>query len=151
MWSCGAAIGDDSYVTFKIKELEGKLCGSGTDTDKGTVFTFASELAAANPHAAHAAIQYSPQARVNWVMGVHLPEETKPLAAAIDRTLRACYAICLGAGPLDPNGFSESQEDRAYVRDRFIHPARPGGGGFRPTVERAQFLNTPSNVAHKSW
>ena len=80
-------------------------------------------------------------------MGVHLPEETRSLAAAVDRTLRACYALCFGADPLDPNGLSESQEDRAFVRDRFALPVRLGGGGFRPKVERALFLNTPNNVA----
>ena len=80
-------------------------------------------------------------------MGVHLPEKNKTLAAVVDRTLRACYALCFGADPLDPNGLSESQEDRAFVRDRFALPVRLGGGGFRPTVERALFLNTPNNVA----
>ena len=129
-------------VTLKPKELEGKLCGSGTDVDKGKRFTTASELAAADPLAAHAAIRYSPQARVDWVMGVHFPEGTTPLAAAVDRTVRACYAPCLGAGPLDPNGLSESQEDQAFVRDHFVLPVRLRGGGFRPTVERTQFLNT---------
>ena len=34
VWSCGAAIGDDSYATLKLKELKGKLCGSGTYADK---------------------------------------------------------------------------------------------------------------------
>ena len=132
---------------IKLKELEGKLCGSGTDADKGKPFIIASALAAADQHAAHALIQYSLQARVDCAMGVHLPEETKPLAAAVDPTLRACYAPCLWADPLDPNGFSESQEARAFVRDRFLLPVRQGGGGFRPTVERAQFLNTLNNAA----
>ena len=31
--------------------------------------------------------------------------------------------------------------------DRFAIPVRLGGGGFRPEVERALFLNTPNNVA----
>ena len=72
--TCGAAIGDDAYVTFKPKELEVKLCGSGTDADKGKLLTIASELAAVDPNAAHAAIQYSLQARLDWDMGVNLPE-----------------------------------------------------------------------------
>ena len=80
-------------------------------------------------------------------MGVHLPEVIKPLAAAVDRTLSACHALCFGAGPLDPIGLSKSQEDRAFVRNRFVLPVRLGGGGFRPTAERAKFLNAPSNVA----
>ena len=33
------------------------------------------------------------------------------------------------------------------MRGRFVLPVRPGGCGFRPTVERAQFLDTPNNVA----
>ena len=33
VWRCGAAIGDDAYVAFKLKELEVELCGSGTDAD----------------------------------------------------------------------------------------------------------------------
>ena len=37
-----------------------------------------------------------------------------------------------------------------FVRDRFVLPARSGGGDFRPTVERAQFLNTSNNVAPQS-
>ena len=109
---------------MKPKELEAQLCGSGTDADKGRLFTSASELASADPRVAQVAIYYSPQARVDCVMGVRLPEETRPLAAAVDRTLRECYAPCLGAGPLEPNGLSELQEDRAFVHDRFVLPAR---------------------------
>ena len=85
MWSCGAAIGEDAYVTFKLMELEGKLFGSNTDTDKGKHFTIVSERAAADPHATQATTQYSLHSRVDWVMGVHLPEKN-----AVDRTLRAC-------------------------------------------------------------
>ena len=33
------------------------------------------------------------------------------------------------------------------MRDRSVLPVRLGGGGFRPKVERAQFPNTPNNVA----
>ena len=47
------------YITFELKELEIELCGSGADADKGKLFTTASELAAADPHTARAAIQYS--------------------------------------------------------------------------------------------
>ena len=96
MWTCGAAIGDDSDITFKLKEPEDKPRGSGADADKGVLFTIASELAAADPQAAYAAIKYSLQTRVDWAMGAHLPEETKPLAAAFDRPLRASYVLCLG-------------------------------------------------------
>ena len=33
------------------------------------------------------------------------------------------------------------------MHDRFALPVRLGGGGFRPTAERALFLNTLNNVA----
>ena len=55
-WSCGAAIGDGAYAPFKPKELEAKYYGSEANADKGKPFTIASELATADPHAAHAAI-----------------------------------------------------------------------------------------------
>ena len=66
----------------------------------------------------------------------------KPLAVAIDRTLCARCTLCLGAEPLDPNGLSESQEDRAFVCDRFELSVRFEGGCFPSAVGRAQFLNT---------
>ena len=56
VWSCGAAIGDDSYVTFKPKELKVKLWGLGADADKSKLLAIASELVAADPQAACAAI-----------------------------------------------------------------------------------------------
>ena len=56
-------------------------------------------------------------------------------------------SLCLEAVPLDPTGLSEPQEDRAFVRDRFVISVRLGCGGFRPPVERVQFPNTPSNEA----
>ena len=36
------------------------------------------------------------------------------------------------------------------MRDRFVLPVKLRGGGFRPALERAQFLNTASNVAPQS-
>ena len=58
---------------------------TSTDTDKGKHFTIVSERAAADPHATQATTQYSLHSRVDWVMGVHLPEKN-----AVDLTLRAC-------------------------------------------------------------
>ena len=54
----------------------------------------------------------------------------------------------LRGGPsLDQNRLSESQENRAFVREGFVLPVRLGGGGFRLTVERALFPNTLKHVA----
>ena len=111
MWSCGTTTGEAAYAALKTKKLEAKHYGSDANADKGRHSIIASELAAADPHAAHAAIYYSPQARVDWAISAHLSEETKPLAAAVDRAPRACYVPCLGAGPLDPSGLSQSQGD----------------------------------------
>ena len=84
---------------------------------------------------------------MDWVKCVNLPEETILLAAAVDRALRACSDLFFGAGPLDPNGLSESQEDRAFVRDRFVLPVRSEGSGFRLTVKRAHFPSALMNFA----
>ena len=102
VWTCGAAIGDDAYVAFNFKELEGKYFGSETDANKGELLTIDSELAVVDPHAAHAAIQYTPLTRVDWVMRVHLPEETKSLARGRRPHTPRVLRLCLGAGPLDP-------------------------------------------------
>ena len=132
-----AAIGDDAYVTLKLKELEVKLCGSGTDTDKGELLTIASELAAADPHAAHAAIQYSLQARVDWVMGVHLPEDTKTPGRGRRPHPPRILRPLLRGGPSRP-------EQALGVTGRWFFRARPlctpGQAGRRwlPTNSRAR-------------
>ena len=57
-----------------------RLCGQGDS--EGALLTVATELADADPHAAHSAILYSLQARVDYLLGTHLPEQTCELAEA---------------------------------------------------------------------
>ena len=80
-------------------------------------------------------------------MSVHLHEETNCRAKSVDQALRRCYGLCLGVDPLDPDGHSEGQDDPSFVRDLFSLKVAQGGGGFRPTARRAQFLNTLNTVA----
>ena len=86
MWICGAALGSEGYVKAKLKAVQDRLCGQGDS--EGALLTVATELADADPHAAHSAILYSLQARVDYLLGTHLPEQTCELAEAVDATLR---------------------------------------------------------------
>ena len=145
VWTCGAAIGSDLYVSKKLKELEDKLCG--TSTTEGTLVKTAKALADVDPHVAFTATNSSQQSRVDYVMSVHHPDETRSIAKRIDETLRKCYALSLGIDALDPNGHSPNQADPSFVHDLFTAKTRHGGAGYRPTEVRAQFLNTFNKVA----
>ena len=99
-------------------------------------------LAERSAHCAHTAIFYSLQSRVDYILSVHLPSQTRRLAAAVDEALREAYARALGADILNPEGDFPEQPDPTFTRDRFSLKHSQGGGGFRPTVERIPFLNS---------
>ena len=107
----------------------------------------AKALADVDPHVAFTATNSSQQSRVDYVMSVHHPDETRSIAKRIDETLRKCYALSLGIDALDPNGHSPNQADPSFVHDLFTAKTRHGGAGYRPTEVRAQFLNTFNKVA----
>ena len=52
----------------KLKAVQDRLCGQGDS--EGALLTVATELADADPHAAHSVILYSLQARVDYFLGV---------------------------------------------------------------------------------
>ena len=68
------------------------------------------------------------------------------MANAIDQTLRKCYASSLCADFLNPDGHQAYRHDPPFVHDLFSLKTKRGGGGYRPTVQRAQYLNTVNNV-----
>ena len=156
VWICGAAIGDDEYVAAKLKEIQDELCGpedvTQTDGDGGSLGVLQNlslGLANEDPHAAHSAVLYSLQNRIDWILSVHLPSETRGLARAVDMSIRKSYAHCFGWDPFDPDSmpYDAPLLDPSFVADRFIQKTRNGGGGFRPTEKRALFLNTFNTVA----
>ena len=92
-------------------------------------------------------IQYSLQARADYLLATHLPSRTRKLAAAVDKSLRKAYEFCFGGDLLDSGGQWDLQEDPAFVAGLFKLKPSKGGVGFRPTIDRAPYLNTLHNIA----
>ena len=86
------------------------------------------ELSDADPHAAHSAIHYSLQSRVDYLPETHLPDQTRDLAKAVDAVLRKCYLVCFGTDLLESKGQSWSlyQDGPSFVRDLFRLKIRSG-------------------------
>ena len=114
-WICGAALGSEGYIKAKLKEVQIRLCGQ-EDSD-GAFLTTLKELSDADPHAAHSAIHYSLQSRVDYLLETHLPDHTRDLAEAVDAVLRKCYLVCFGTDLLESEGQSGSlyQDDPSFV------------------------------------
>ena len=152
VWICGAPIGSAGFIAIRLNRIRVRLCGSDTDgenTDQGELLSLISTLAAEDPHVAHTAIHYSVQNRVDFILQTNLPEETRTLAQAVDKTIERCYELAFGADLLDPGGPSDPNfsADPTFVRDLFTQKVKAGGGGYRVTAERAPFLNSLNLVA----
>jgi hypothetical protein len=90
VWICGAPIGSAGFIAIRLNRIRVRLCGSDTDgenTDQGELLSLISTLAAEDPHVAHTAIHYSVQNRVDFILQTNLPEETRTLAQAVDKSL----------------------------------------------------------------
>jgi len=139
-------VGDDAYVQDFPLQKERELCGDPESGDVGTIARVTSALAERITHCEHTAIFYSPQSRVDYVLSVHLPSQTRRLAAAVDEALREVYARALGTDILNPEGDFPKQPDPTFTRDRFSLKHSQGGGDFRPAVKRIPFLNSLFSV-----
>ena len=94
------------------------LCGDSEPGNVGTTARVAASLEERSAHCAHTAISYLLQSRVDYVLSVHLPSQTRRLAAAVDGALREAYAQALGADILNPGGDFPKQLDPASPRVR---------------------------------
>ena len=81
-----------------------------------------------------------------FLLGTHLPSETRTLAAKVDDFLRKAYARCFGANLLYADGTWERQEDPAFYRDLIGLKASAGRVGYRSLTCRAAFINVLTNV-----
>ena len=77
--SCGAAIGGDEYATSKPKELEAKLCGSGTERIR-QAFHHHLGTGSRRPTRGSRCDKILAPGPSGLIMGVLLPEETKHTA-----------------------------------------------------------------------
>ena len=65
-------------------------------------------FAGESAHCASTAIYYSPQCRAEYLLGTHLPSETRALATKVDKALRKAYAQCFGTDLLKSEGTWEN-------------------------------------------
>ena len=79
---------------------------------------------------------------MDYVPSVHLPSQTRRLAAAVDEALREAYARALGADILNPKRDFPEQLDPTPTRDCISLKHSLGGGGFRLKAEHIPFLNS---------
>ena len=78
------------------------------------------QLSDADPHAAHSAIHYSLQNRVDLLLEAHFLDQPRDLAEAVGAVLRKCYLFCFGTDVLEPKGQSGFlyQDDPSFARGR---------------------------------
>jgi hypothetical protein len=147
---CGAAIGDDAYISTFLDSKQLSLCGSTSEDGThipGSLENLINPIAEACPHSAASVMFYSVQARVDYLLSTHLPSQTRNLAAGIDECIRNLYVKVNGADLLDPNGHADGLSDPSLVADRFKLASKYGGSGFRPTILRANYANSLNSNA----
>ena len=144
--TCGAALGDKEYVAAFLDAQAERLCNDQDSETPGVIPKVTEALADESAQCASTAIYYSLQCRADFLLGTHLPSETRTLAAKVDDALRKAYARCFGADLLNAEGTWERQEDPTFHRDLMGLKASAGGGGYRNTARRAAFINTIANA-----
>jgi hypothetical protein len=144
--TCGAALGDKAFIAAFLDAQRGRLCNDADSMTPGVIPKIAEALADESAHCASTTIYYSIQSRADYLLGTHLPSETRTLAARVDEALRKAYARCLGTDLLNPDGTWESQEDPTFHRDLMGLKANAGGMGYRNTTRRALFINALANA-----
>ena len=91
--------------------------------------------------AAHTATHYSSLSLADFVCATSLPSQTRYLRMKVDLTLRRAYQRVTGTDILDPNGHSEGNPIPGFTSALFGLKVSQGGGGFRPYMERMNFLH----------
>ena len=149
MLTCGAALGDKEYVAAFLDAQAERLCNDHDSETPGLIPMITEALADESAQCASTAIYYSLQCRADFLLGMHLPSETRTLAAKVDDALRKAYARCFGADLLNAEGTWERQEDPTFHRDLMGLKASAGGGAIA-TQRVEQRLSTPSPTpSHK--
>jgi len=98
------------------------------------------------PHSAHAVTHYSSQALGDFICATSRSCQTRHFARTLDAALRAAYKFIYHVDFLDPDGHERNAKDSAFVRDWFCLRTSQSGGGFRPYLQRFNFLNAINNV-----
>ena len=64
---------------------------------------------------------------MDYLLGTHLPSETRGLADKVDEALRKAYTRCFGIDLLNPEGTRSDQTDPTFCRDLMGLKAKAGG------------------------
>ena len=144
--TCGAALGDAPYIAAFLEDAANHLCNDIDAAEPGVIASVVDNLADESAHCASTAIYYSLQSRVEYLLGTHLPSETRDLANKVDGALRKAYERCFGIDLLNPEGTRSDQTDPTFYRDLMGLKAKAGGMGFRNTARRSLFVNALSSA-----
>jgi hypothetical protein len=147
--TCGAALGDKAFIAAFLDVQGGRLCNDTDPMTPGVIPMIVDALADESARCASTAIYYSLQSRADYLLGTHLPSETRTLVAKVDEAPRKAHARCLGTDLLNPDGTWKSQEDPTFHRDLMGLKANAGGMGYRNTTRRALFVNALANALPK--
>ena len=147
--TCGAALGDKAFIAAFLDAQGKRRCNDADPMTPGVIPMIVDALADESAHCASTTIYYSLQSRADYLLGTHLPSETRTLAAKVDEALRKAYARCLSTDLLNPDGTWKSQEDPTFHRDLMGLKANAGGMGYRNTTRRALFINALANALPK--
>ena len=144
--TCGAALGDKAFVAAFLDAQADRLCNDIDSTSPGVILKVTNDLAEESAHCASVALYYSLQCRVEYLLGTHLPSETRTLADRVDAALQKAYSRCFGVDLLEPNGTWQNQQDPTFHRDLMGLKAKNGGMGYRNTARRALFVNSVASA-----
>ena len=116
--TCGAALGDAPFIAAFLEDAANHLCNDIDAAAPGVIASVVDHLTDESAHSASTAIYYLLQCRVEYLLGIHLPSETRCLANKVHEALRKAYARCFGTDLSNLEGHME-QPDRTNL------PLRP--------------------------
>jgi len=126
--TCGAALGDKAYVAAFLDLQARRLTNDIDSMSPGVIPQVTDDLARESSQCASVALYYSLQCRADYLLGTHLPSETRDLTERVDASLRKAYARCFRVDLLNPEGTWDNQVDPTFHRNFTM--LRTSHGGF---------------------
>ena len=134
----GAPIGDVLYEKEWLAAAATKISGN--------MQKITTAIGSLCPHAAHAVTLYSSQALGDYICATNRSCQTLFFRRELDKALRESYRFIYHVDLLDPDGHELILQDPAFVRDLFCLKMSQCGGGYRPYIDRFNFLNAINNA-----
>ena len=102
--TCGAALGDKAYIAAFLDLQARRLSNDIDSMSSGVILQVIDDLARESAQCASVALYYSLQCRADYLLGTHLPSETRDLTERVDASRRKAYARCFRVDLLNPEG-----------------------------------------------